>query len=416
MSRVSYVMMNDGGDRAAHRRGAPGDRRTDRRAARRRRRPTRSGARRRDRRQPDHAPPRARHRSHAARQRSVHAGDERRGRRARATDIGLDLPFASFYAGPCIAGHVGADAAAMVLAEGPHRGDGDAARRRHRHQRRDRPRRPPPPVRRVEPDGSGVRRRPDQLRTAGDGRSGGGGAHRPADAGRRRQGDRRRPVERRAGLRSRRSPTTGVTGLCGSGIIDLLAEMYLAGLLDADGTIVGANAGTDRSGRGRRADVPLRVLPRRASRAVGHPERRAGGATRQGGAAGRYRPAARARRQPDGHRHPPRRCLRRAHRPAARDGPRARPRLPARRRPLRRQRRGCRRGDGPAVGVGPTRDGGRRARHRQDRDGDRAALPGAVRRGDGDPPRLGTVRPPRRAGHPAASPSDGAPRLARRRR
>ena len=41
----------------------------------------------------------------------------------RAVDLGLDLPFASFYAGPCIAGHVGADAAAMVLAEGPHRGD-----------------------------------------------------------------------------------------------------------------------------------------------------------------------------------------------------------------------------------------------------------------------------------------------------
>jgi uncharacterized 2Fe-2S/4Fe-4S cluster protein (DUF4445 family) len=32
------------------------------------------------------------------------------------------------------------------------------------------------------------------------------------------------------------------TGLCGSGIIDLIAEMYLTGVIDADGTIVGANA------------------------------------------------------------------------------------------------------------------------------------------------------------------------------
>jgi uncharacterized 2Fe-2S/4Fe-4S cluster protein (DUF4445 family) len=36
---------------------------------------------------------------------------------------------------------------------------------------------------------------------------------------------------------------TGVSGLCGSGIIDLIAEMYLAGLLDGDGSIVADNAG-----------------------------------------------------------------------------------------------------------------------------------------------------------------------------
>ncbi|HEX6143190.1 MAG TPA: ASKHA domain-containing protein, partial [Geminicoccaceae bacterium] len=35
---------------------------------------------------------------------------------------------------------------------------------------------------------------------------------------------------------------TGVTGICGSGIIEVLAEMYLAGLLRADGTIDGARA------------------------------------------------------------------------------------------------------------------------------------------------------------------------------
>ena len=41
--------------------------------------------------------------------------------RGRASDIGVDLPNAALYVGPCIAGHVGADAAAVTLSEGPHR-------------------------------------------------------------------------------------------------------------------------------------------------------------------------------------------------------------------------------------------------------------------------------------------------------
>ncbi len=40
---------------------------------------------------------------------------------ANAADIDVELPGASLYMGPCIAGHVGADAAAAMLAEGPHR-------------------------------------------------------------------------------------------------------------------------------------------------------------------------------------------------------------------------------------------------------------------------------------------------------
>ncbi len=40
-----------------------------------------------------------------------------------ASSLDLDAPFASFYVGPCIAGHVGADTSAAILAEGPHRGD-----------------------------------------------------------------------------------------------------------------------------------------------------------------------------------------------------------------------------------------------------------------------------------------------------
>ena len=42
---------------------------------------------------------------------------------AWAGDIGLDLPHAHLHLLPCIAGHVGADTAAAVLQEGPHRGD-----------------------------------------------------------------------------------------------------------------------------------------------------------------------------------------------------------------------------------------------------------------------------------------------------
>ena len=40
---------------------------------------------------------------------------------ATAADIDVDLPSAALYVGPCIAGHVGADAVAALLAEGPHR-------------------------------------------------------------------------------------------------------------------------------------------------------------------------------------------------------------------------------------------------------------------------------------------------------
>ena len=43
--------------------------------------------------------------------------------RGRRCALDLDLPNASFYVGPCIAGHVGADTTAAMLAEGPHRGE-----------------------------------------------------------------------------------------------------------------------------------------------------------------------------------------------------------------------------------------------------------------------------------------------------
>jgi uncharacterized 2Fe-2S/4Fe-4S cluster protein (DUF4445 family) len=158
-----------------------------------------------------------------------------------AVDLGLDLPFASFYTGPCIAGHVGADAAAMVLAEGPHRSND---------------------MRLVVDIGTnaeivlGDRRR--QLATSSPTGPAFEGAQiscgQRATAGAV-EGVRIDPQSLAARVKvigvgpwsdepsfDAAVASTGVTGLCGSGIIDLLAEMFLAGIIDADGTILGENA------------------------------------------------------------------------------------------------------------------------------------------------------------------------------
>ena len=60
-----------------------------------------------------------------------------------AEEIELRLhPDARIYILPCIAGHVGADAAAVALSEAPNLSDELDARRRRRHQRRDPARQP----------------------------------------------------------------------------------------------------------------------------------------------------------------------------------------------------------------------------------------------------------------------------------
>ncbi|MCP4223333.1 MAG: ATP-binding protein, partial [Actinomycetia bacterium] len=40
-----------------------------------------------------------------------------------AAQLDIDAPNSSVYVGPCIAGHVGADTAAAILSEGPHRSE-----------------------------------------------------------------------------------------------------------------------------------------------------------------------------------------------------------------------------------------------------------------------------------------------------
>ena len=161
--------------------------------------------------------------------------------KGRASDIGVALPCAALYVGPCVAGHVGADAAAATLAEGPHRGAdpmlvvdvgtnaeivlGDG----HRVFAASSP---------TGPAFEGAQISCGQRATAG------------AVERVRIDPDTWEPrfkvigsdlwsdepgfdeELKRAGLE--------ISGLCGSGIIEVVAEMYLAGIIDANGVIAPA--------------------------------------------------------------------------------------------------------------------------------------------------------------------------------
>ena len=155
-----------------------------------------------------------------------------------ADRLGLGVhPGARVYAPPCIAGHVGADAAAMVLAEAPHRGDavtllvdvGTNAEvvlgNRDRLLAASSPTGPafegaqissgqraaPGAIERVRIDRSTLEPR---FRVVG------------ADA-----------WSDQDGFTAAVGPT-GVTGICGSGIIEAVAELFLAGVVTADGRMV----------------------------------------------------------------------------------------------------------------------------------------------------------------------------------
>lgn len=164
-----------------------------------------------------------------------------------ASELGITLhPDARAYGLPCIAGHVGADTAAVILSEGPHQQDemtlivdvGTNAEivlgNRHRLLAASSPTGPafegaqiacgqraaPGAIERVRID-------PDTLepkfKVIG--------------------------VDLWSNEEGFQSETlsSGVTGICGSGIIEVLAEMVLTGLIKTDGTIDGAMAArTDR--------------------------------------------------------------------------------------------------------------------------------------------------------------------------
>jgi uncharacterized 2Fe-2S/4Fe-4S cluster protein (DUF4445 family) len=164
----------------------------------------------------------------------------------RAADLGVDLPFAEAYLLPCIAGHVGGDTAAAMLAEGPHRGDelqllvdvGTNAEIVLGNSRRVLAASSP-----TGPAFEGAQISAGQRATVG-------------------------AIERVRVDRSTLEPRVKVigcdlwshepgfseatarleiTGICGSGIIEAIGELYLAGVVDVDGTVRGDTAErTDR--------------------------------------------------------------------------------------------------------------------------------------------------------------------------
>jgi len=159
----------------------------------------------------------------------------------RASDIGIACPFSSLHILPCIAGHVGADTAGAVLAVGPHRGDevvllvdvGTNAElvlgNRHGLAAASSP---------TGPAFEGAQISCGQRATAG--------------AIERVRIDRDTLEPRLKVIGSdlwsdepgfaESLPEVGITGICGSGIIEVLAELFLAGIIDSDGTINGAAA------------------------------------------------------------------------------------------------------------------------------------------------------------------------------
>jgi uncharacterized 2Fe-2S/4Fe-4S cluster protein (DUF4445 family) len=158
-----------------------------------------------------------------------------------AIELDLDVhPGARVYTLPCIAGHVGADAAAAILSEGPHRRDpiqllvdvGTNAEivlgNRHRLLAASSPTGPafegaqissgqraaPGAIERVRVDKDTLEPR---VRVIGQ-----------------------EPWSDEPGFDSSK-----VTGICGSGIVEAIAELFLAGVITADGVVVD-KPGTDR--------------------------------------------------------------------------------------------------------------------------------------------------------------------------
>ena len=160
----------------------------------------------------------------------------------KARDIGIGVhPGANVYVLPCIAGHVGADAAGMVLAEEPHLLEEVSL------------------VVDVGTNAEIVLGNRDRLLACS---SPTGPAFEGAQIS---AGQRATPgaIERvrinAESLEPRYSVigselwsddpgfgeatgTTGVTGICGSGIIEVIAEMYLAGIINEDGVVDGSLA------------------------------------------------------------------------------------------------------------------------------------------------------------------------------
>ncbi|MEI6495471.1 MAG: ASKHA domain-containing protein [Actinomycetota bacterium] len=155
-----------------------------------------------------------------------------------AGELDLPLPHARAYVGPCIAGHVGADTAAVILAEGPHRSAtmqlvvdvgtnaeivlGDATRQFAASSP-------------TGPAFEGAQLSCGQRATAG--------------AIERVRIDRTTLEPRFKVIGSdlwsdepgfaEATAHLDISGICGSGIIEVIGEMYLSGIIDTDGVVQG---------------------------------------------------------------------------------------------------------------------------------------------------------------------------------
>ena len=159
-----------------------------------------------------------------------------------ASDLGIAAnPGARVYVLPCIAGHVGADAAAVVLAEAPQKSDEmmliiDVGTNAEivvgNQQRLLAASSPTGPAFEGAQISSGQRAAPGAIERI------------------RIDKDTLKPRFRVIGVEQWSDQDgfdaaiagTGITGICGSGIIEVLGEMYLAGVITADGVIDGGKA------------------------------------------------------------------------------------------------------------------------------------------------------------------------------
>ncbi|MEJ7696940.1 MAG: 2Fe-2S iron-sulfur cluster-binding protein [Candidatus Limnocylindrales bacterium] len=201
MSRVSYVMMHEGGDVELTTRGPKGARRPARDPRQQGGHQARRDPRARDRRQPDHASPPAGHRPDAARfgalcPRHRYGGRaDRRGTRG-ACPSGRPGLRPAVHRGTRRRGHRGRDPG-----RGTAQGGGDDPRRGRGHERGDRAGRPASTAGRQLTDRPSFRGRPDQRRPARRARRHRARARRPRHAGASVPRDRRGCVVGRPWLR-----------------------------------------------------------------------------------------------------------------------------------------------------------------------------------------------------------------------
>ncbi|MGK9054082.1 ASKHA domain-containing protein [Neorhizobium petrolearium] len=163
--------------------------------------------------------------------------------KVKSSEIGLSMNEGTrTYVLPCIAGHVGADAAAATLSEGPHRQDemmllvdigtnaeivlGNRTRVLAASS-------PTGPAFEGAEISSGQRAAPGAIeRVRID----------PVTLEPRFRVIGVEPWSNEPGF-AEAAAATGVTGICGSGIIEVIAEMYLAGIISEDGVVDGTLAG-----------------------------------------------------------------------------------------------------------------------------------------------------------------------------